>query len=91
MLIAALADAASAANATDVTGWLIQQGPAGVIAVVLGYVWRREAARADAERDRSNALIDKIVSDVVPALRDSSRATEELFDYAREERHRRDR
>jgi hypothetical protein len=90
---AALADAAGAAANLDIQGWLLAQGPVGVLAGAIGYGWRKEheradaeVRRADAERAATQALIDRIITDVVPALTESTRATEDLLDWARTQR-----
>lgn len=55
MLAAALADTASAASGADLPAWLIAQGPIGVLALAIGYGWKRERDRADSERERADA------------------------------------
>jgi hypothetical protein len=90
MISPAVAEAVAAGGPSDVVGWLIAQGPVGVLALVIGYGWKRERDRADneqrrgdAERAAKDALARELIDKVVPALGESTRATQELLRYAR--------
>jgi hypothetical protein len=98
MLSAVVATAAAAAGTgPDVVGWLVAQGPVGVLALVIAYGYRMERARADSERARADAerargdaeraskdaLARELIDKIVPALGESTRATRDLLDYAK--------
>lgn len=80
--VAAGAAAASSGAPTSIAGWFIAQGPVGVLALVIGYGWKRERDRADAERAGSQALVRELVDKILPALAESTRATRDLVDYS---------
>jgi hypothetical protein len=86
----AVAEAVTAGGSPDLVGWLIAQGPVGVLALVIGYGWKRERDRADseqrrgdAERAAKDALARELIDKVVPALGDSTGAIREFLRYAR--------
>lgn len=79
--------ASPVSGATEV---LLNQGPIGALAIVIGWVgwtgWRRERDRADAERAAKDALVREFLDKVVPALVESTRAQRDFVDLARSER-----
>jgi hypothetical protein len=95
--------AATVAVVEQIPTALLTYGPGGLIALIIGvFSWQQlkiERARGDRERDRADAgraraddQADRIVAlieRVLPALVDSTRATEELLDYSRRDRDRR--
>jgi hypothetical protein len=50
-------------------------------------VYRRESARADAERAAKEALVQQFLEKVVPALTEASRTQREFMDWARRDRN----
>lgn len=85
--VAAAGPIPAAAGGMDFTQLAISQGGAFLGMLIMGYGWKRERDRADAERKRSAELADALIERVVPALEGSTRATEELV-ALRRERHR---
>jgi hypothetical protein len=78
-MLAALATAAGAASGGDLTTWLTSLG-SFTAAGAIGYLaWRREAARADAERAAYAALVERVMVDVIPALQGSAAANREVL------------
>lgn len=90
MLALAVAEAVTASGPQDAVGWLVSQGPLGICVIIIGYGWRAEHNRAnseqrrgDAERAAKDALAQQLIDKVVPALGESTRATQDLLRYAR--------
>jgi hypothetical protein len=89
----AAAGTSTGAGSIDPIGWLITQGPLGLISAGLLFQLRKESQRADSERKRADAeragkdlLVERFISDVVPALSASTDATRELLDVRRRDR-----
>ncbi len=85
-----------------VTAWLVGQGTLGVLCAALMFALRKESKRADAERARADAVATTerakadavtekfvgLVERVLPALAESTRASEELVHLSRRDRDR---
>jgi TRAP-type C4-dicarboxylate transport system permease large subunit len=73
---------------TGVADTFLGAGIAGAIALVaiafFWIAWKREAARADAERAAKDALVREFMDRVVPALVESTRVQRDFVDMARE-------
>jgi hypothetical protein len=78
---------AAAAGPGGISDVLLNQGPIGALALVIGWVgwtaWKRERDRADAERASKDALVREFMDKALPALLESTRATRDLVDYSR--------
>jgi hypothetical protein len=89
-VIHVLAATVSTDAAQGVTETFLKQGPAGAIALVaigvFWVAWRRESARADAERAAKDALVKEFLDKVVPALTEATRTQREFVDQARRDR-----
>lgn len=84
------------------TAWLVGQGTLGIVCGLVLAALRKESKRADAERARADAVATTerakadavtekfvgLVERVLPALAESTRASEELVQLSREDRRR---
>lgn len=87
----ALAATAASAGGEDINSWLRSLGSFAAAGGVGYLAWRREAgradraeARADTERGRADALMDRVVDDVIPAIERGTASQREFIEAARE-------
>jgi len=83
--------------AGDIGTWFLQQGPVGVLALVIGIFGHQqlkiERLRGDRERDRADleraradetaARVVALIERILPSLAESTRATQEFLDINR--------
>lgn len=87
-MLAVLAAVAGAAGGEDLGEWLRTLGSFSAAAGI-GYVaYRREAKRADSERAAYAALVERVMVDVIPALKDSTSANQDVLAIVQENRWR---
>lgn len=89
--LAAAAAAVGSGGGEDVNAWLRSLGSFAAAGGIGYLAWKREASRADraesradSERARADALVDRVVDDVVPALERQSASQREFIEAARE-------
>lgn len=92
-MLLAVATAATAGGAgPDVwMSYAVENGPGYVLALIVGYGWKRERERADSERARADAerksrddLAAQFMDRVIPALERSTAAQQAFIDASRQ-------
>ena len=85
-----LATASSSVQGFEPMAWLVAQGPLGIICAGLLFALKRESKRADTERARADGeragkdlLVERFLTDLVPALSESTSAQRELLELRR--------
>lgn len=64
--------------------WMVQLGIAGPFVVALGFLGRWLIGRLDRAENEKSALYEKIITDVVPALKTSGDLTEKVIEQQQE-------
>src|SRR3954467_13821703 len=66
-------------TASSIPSWTIQLGIAVPFVLALGFVGRWLISRLDRVENEKNALYEKLINDVVPALKSSTDLAEEML------------